>query len=143
MIIRTKKVDPPSRPPRTALKIGATFFLLAFAVTLFILARVMKDSDEAATLSAVVKNGAHPGGEVKATSFTGRQSANNDPAIRPDRQTLAEQNNVIERDALKIGEKQAESLRLELETKTDLSPCDRSNLVHTIYKLESGQVILQ
>ena len=50
---------------------------------------------------------------------------------------------MIERDALQIGEKQAESLRRELDTKPDLSDHERSNLVQTIRKLESGQVIIQ
>ncbi|MDD4872847.1 MAG: hypothetical protein PHR77_20025 [Kiritimatiellae bacterium] len=60
-----------------------------------------------------------------------------------ERAVLAEKNNVIAKDPLKVGEEQAKYLRNELETKTDLSAQERSNLVNTIRLVESGKVLLE
>ncbi|OGV57683.1 MAG: hypothetical protein A2283_03090 [Lentisphaerae bacterium RIFOXYA12_FULL_48_11] len=143
MIIKTNKVDPYSQTSGNAYKIGVAIFLLSLTVSVFLLAMVMKDPDDAATVPSVVKVGDQLNGELKSAPSITQKSGQGDVVIRPDRQILAEQNNVIERDALQIGEKQAESLRRELDTKPDLSDHERSNLVQTIRKLESGQVIIQ
>jgi hypothetical protein len=65
------------------------------------------------------------------------------PMTEAERAVLVEQNNVIAKDPLKVGEEQAQYLRNELETKTDLSAQERSNLVNTIHLLESGKALIQ
>lgn len=119
-------------------------FVLSFTASLLVLAWVLKDQDE--TVSVKVSSDR----EITAAKSpevlppkTIMSSSRDAERTSANRIALAEQNNVIARDALKIGEEQARSLQRELDEKPDMSAQERSNIVASISRLESGTALNQ
>jgi len=144
MIIRTKKDEPVAAEiPRTAYKFGIAVFAFAFVAVLAILAWTIRDSDDAVPVPKVAKLGQQSSGVVKAEPAPTQESVSDGVQVRSRRKDPVEKNNFTEQEMLEIGSKQAERLRRELEERPELTAQQRSNRLHTIYLLETGQVILQ
>lgn len=144
MIIKPKTAKPiVTAESKSADKKRIMVFMLSLGAALLLLAWLFKDSGEVTPVSDVTKITGDNAATLKVVPAAGQQSVTDPVVGSPDRQTLAEKNNVIERDAFKIGEEQARHLRVKLETKQDISVQERSNLIQTVQQLESGQLILQ